>query len=380
MGTYAYTLLNNIPEGNQSQYSSTVLVDSGSASGNIFVYNYTINKFYKYNISDNTITFLNPITESGLLLTYSTCPLAMWFNSANNKIYIFGVAYTTGNVNTKKFITYNITTGLWENGTVYVSNNDDGAYGCYYYNGYVYLVHDSSIIRFNPGNNDISTLLLSGISKKYSASVGIGDKIYTYGHNSSGNIAMYDISNNTINESLTTVNQNNESKPAMIAVGSKIYIFGVYSPSSPPTGADTRNLLKIVDTNSPYSLTIDTLVQTLGVYNTTPQAYDGNIYLIGGSQTNTQTGQTAIQVYTYILDAPSGVTASYSVGTNSITINWIDNSLEETDYIIKRKRDDETVYTILDMLPAGTLTYNDTNNIDVLNHTYTYQIIARKVV
>ncbi len=73
------------------------------------------------------------------------------------------------------------------------------------------------------------------------------------------------------------------------------------------------------------------------------------------------------------LIAPSGLSASAS-STGAITLNWTDNSTDETGFEIKRKTGANGIYSLIGTAGAGVTTYPDSGLSD--GTTYTYQVRA----
>jgi hypothetical protein len=100
-------------------------------------------------------------------------------------------------------------------------------------------------------------------------------------------------------------------------------------------------------------------------------------YIIGG----TISGSTsqAVNAFTYLLDTPTSFQGVYNPLTMAVDLTWIDNSNEETNYIIDRKRDDELTWSELVVLSADTLTYSDTT-VNIHQHFYEYRLCCEKAM
>jgi hypothetical protein len=118
-------------------------------------------------------------------------------------------------------------------------------------------------------------------------------------------------------------------------------------------------------------------------YNTTA-AISGNTYMIAG--TYNTANQNKIVKASYFLPPASGVHASLNAG--KVQLTWIDNSDEESFYIVERKSNVETEYTQVSTnfeivsSPASAvgqqLTWID-QTADILNFNYSYKIKARYI-
>lgn len=134
-----------------------------------------------------------------------------------------------------------------------------------------------------------------------------------------------------------------------------------------------------------YNKTEDTWTKLQGqVPNITRPAsiyYNSNGYIFGGCE-NTSNWLTTgyyktCYEFTYLLDKPTGLVASYNNTTNSIALNWTDNSNEESFFQVERRRNDETEYSLLGTIDSNITTFED-EDIDIKNYSYKYRVRAIK--
>ena len=75
-------------------------------------------------------------------------------------------------------------------------------------------------------------------------------------------------------------------------------------------------------------------------------------------------------------DAPSGLTAT-ATSCNQVALNWVDNSINETYFIVERKLEGGTYEIVSGTVPANTTTYSD-NSIEESNKYY-YRVKASNI-
>jgi hypothetical protein len=100
-------------------------------------------------------------------------------------------------------------------------------------------------------------------------------------------------------------------------------------------------------------------------------------YIFGGVVSGS--ASQAVNAFTYLLDTPTSFRGVYNPLTMAVDLTWVDNSNEETNYIIDRKRDDEVTWSELVVLPADTLTYSD-STVDIHSHFYEYRLCCEKAM
>jgi hypothetical protein len=83
--------------------------------------------------------------------------------------------------------------------------------------------------------------------------------------------------------------------------------------------------------------------------------------------------------FTYLLDTPTLFQGVYNAITMAVDLTWVDNSSEETNYILERKRDDELTWSELAVLAANTTTYTD-STVAIHSHFYNYRISCEKAI
>ena len=160
----------------------------------------------------------------------------------------------------------------------------------------------------------------------------------------------------------------------IINLGNLIYVYG-----GKILGRDSGGYN--VNSNFMYIVSFNPSTNAWATVSTISSSYEqasvitvsGKAYFFGGLITSSQT--TATNAFEYILDAPSSFTAVYNPATGAVDLNWVDNSNEETNYIIERKRNDESTWTELAVLLAD----SDTT-VDVHSHFYFYRICCEKAI
>jgi transcriptional regulator CtsR/flagellar hook assembly protein FlgD len=96
-------------------------------------------------------------------------------------------------------------------------------------------------------------------------------------------------------------------------------------------------------------------------------------YRIRAFNTGYSAYSNEISVTTAPLNAPSALAAT-TLSPTSVKLTWVDNSTDETGFVIERKTGAEGVYAALPGLGANSITYTDTGLLS--NTTYYYRIRA----
>jgi hypothetical protein len=165
-------------------------------------------------------------------------------------------------------------------------------------------------------------------------------------------------------------------------IGNNIYGYGGRMCSATVadfsgTNAASGNILRKIMFNPSTNIWTDLGIIGSSLLYAPSISYSGKSYIIAGYEAGSVSQST--RSFEYILEAPSSFTSTYNPILQRVELSWVDNSAEESYYIITRKRDDENVYTQIANLPADTLTYNDTD-IDISSHFYSYKVWCEKVL
>ena len=101
--------------------------------------------------------------------------------------------------------------------------------------------------------------------------------------------------------------------------------------------------------------------------------YHKNNLYVGGDFT-TAGGVTANRVARYVFapTSPYGLTSSVP-GTGTVSLNWADSSDYEDGFVIERKDDTDTNWTVIDTTGAGIVMYNDSG---LTSGTYQYRVYS----
>jgi hypothetical protein len=156
--------------------------------------------------------------------------------------------------------------------------------------------------------------------------------------------------------------------------GDDIYFIGGCDANNNPLNATT--ILR-------YNITDNTIYNTgqPNVVRYTKQCSNaidigGELFIAGGYD---GANLNTMRRFTYLLSDITNFTAAYFPSpTPKITLNWTD-VIDESFYIIERKVDTGEWTKIVELAQDVT-TYDDTNSIDLSNHTYSYRIKSVKVM
>jgi hypothetical protein len=165
----------------------------------------------------------------------------------------------------------------------------------------------------------------------------------------------------------------------MFSLGNTIYWYGgTYYTSAVSSSNGPFTVTKLM-AYSPASNTWSQISDLLTTpYIRSAVATNGSYaFLFGGT-----IGGSASQLtnkFTYILDTPTNFVGIYNPLTLTVDLTWTDNSNDETNYILERKRDDETNWTLIATLIPNSNSYSD-NITDIVLHSYIYRISCIKVM
>jgi hypothetical protein len=296
-----------------------------------------------------------------------------------NKIHLYGLACPAvgSSASLRK---YDIQTDTWSAYELYSISGAGYIFGIYYYNNEVYLIYSNRIIKHNLVGNTYSTIFNFSPSWDYDATkvVGILDTIYLVGGVQSG--FNYLSAVNLVSPVQVTLPNPMSSGITMdkilysnaISIGSRIYIFGAYYGS----GGTTKIIYFDINSNT----WTDTGFSNNIGFDSGVSLHQGKIYIIGGGDSS-NAGTAAVQLFSYFPDPPGQISATWNGAGPSITITWADNSNEETNYVVERKRNDETLFSVVGTLNPGTTTFVDTDpTLDIDVYSYIYRVKTRKII
>jgi hypothetical protein len=371
MGTWAINQIATFPDGQISTTTPAIVGD------NIYICGHRpseqVGSYYKdlwrYNISNDVWTKLETMptcSEDGNISN-----IHLLYIPTTNELRIFGA----GSSNTFS-VAYDLGTSTWGSSFDKFTGLDTGIFnGVYYYpaDQMVYIIATNRILKYNPLTKAMTVVTTpSGWNLQNTRGiVGILDQIYILGGRLSGvyrtGIIQYDITRNMVFDKPNIPVIGMMDWPIAWAVGSNIYVIEKRA---------FAGVIKVYNINT--EIWSDALPSS-GVphlYQTGAVVYQGKGIIIGGSNT-TSVGVSSINQHSYYLDKPTNITGQFV--NDTIILNWQDNSTEEQQYILERKRDDEVLFTRLATLSAGTTTYTDVD-IDIETHSYTYRIKCRMVI
>ena len=118
-------------------------------------------------------------------------------------------------------------------------------------------------------------------------------------------------------------------------------------------------------------------LSTIPYINHSAVSTPNGAFFFGGTVSNQSSKIT--NSFSYILETPTNLRGIYNSTTQAIDLNWTDNSTEETNFILERKRDDEAVFTELAVLPANTTSYSD-SNVAIHSHYYSYKLYCEMAI
>jgi len=245
------------------------------------------------------------------------------------------------------------------------------------------------VYLFNPLNGSLQSTItnpLGGSGDFGSALATWGQKLIVgaplvtvEGRTFAGNVFVIDRSTGILERILKepTPTKNRYFGSDVAVLGSNYLIVG----TRPVTGAAGKTYV--------YNLNTGAVVLTLTSPHTdrvrfgTAVAAAGANILVGDPQgiTGAASGPAG-QAFLYsgpessavVPNAPTGLSAQ-AVSASKISLNWIDNAVNEQGFVIERKRDDEAVFTPIATVAANVATYDDQQGL-LPQRNYCYQVKA----
>jgi hypothetical protein len=166
---------------------------------------------------------------------------------------------------------------------------------------------------------------------------------------------------------------------ALFSLGNNLYWHGGYYIASYNGGSSGQvTVTKLMSYNTATNMWAQVSdLATVPYVNHSSIITTSAAYFIGG--TISGSASQAVNAFTYLLDTPTAFQGIYNPVTMAVDLTWTDNSNEETNYIIDRKRNDELTWSELIVLPANTLTYSDTT-VDIHSYFYEYRLCCEKAM
>jgi hypothetical protein len=308
------------------------------------------------------------------------------YNSIDNTILIFGSGQSNGGL---ILSVYDIATNTMLSSQVQFTTGDElnnfGLLYTYNYNNVVYIFGNCANVNIIYTYNLTTKVFalkqtVGGTVWAYDGSVvnwfTCLDKVIVMPDGNSGDASTweYDITKSLFTNLGQTIPHTGSylclAAPAW-SIGSKGYLYG---------GINASAAMSIYDFNT-KTWSAGPLTTPIQLTATTVVVSKGNVYLMG---LNTSTGvySDVVKKFSYYLDKPTAITAQYDNITGSITLSWVDNTTEETCYIVERKADNDPSFTQIANIPVqvGTAYSYVDDTVDILNHSYQYQIKARLVM